>query len=93
MVRKNIKEQIPKKKLQKSAKIHIYKTISYRLLGTLTTFILSYLFFQDDKNAVEKATGIAILEAVLKMIIYYLHERVWYRAIYKLDQEEENENE
>lgn len=90
MVEKNEETPIPKKKLQKSAKIHIYKTISYRLLGTLTTFTLSYLFFQDDKNAVEKATGIAILEAVLKMVIYYLHERIWYRAIYKLDREDDD---
>ncbi len=91
MVEKHKEKPIPKKKLQKSARIHIYKTISYRLLGTLTTFTLSYLFFQDDKNAVEKATGIAILEAILKMVIYYLHERVWYRVIYKLDREEDND--
>ncbi|MFV0530365.1 MAG: DUF2061 domain-containing protein [Flavobacteriales bacterium] len=87
----DIKKQIPKKKLQKSVKIHVYKTVSYRLLGSFTTFLLSYLFFQDDKNAIEKATGVAILEAGLKMIIYYLHERLWYRAIYKLDREEESE--
>lgn len=91
MPKNTTEKQIPKKKLQKSAKIHIYKTISYRLLGTLTTFLLSYLFFQEDKNVVEKATGIALLEAALKMAIYYIHERIWYRAIYKLDQEEENE--
>ncbi len=93
MVRKNINKQIPKKKLQKSAKIHIYKTITWRVLASLTTFVLSYLFFQEDKNAVEKATGIAITEAILKMVFYYLHERIWYRSIYKLDKEEEDGNE
>lgn len=86
-----MEKQIPKKKLQKSVRIHIYKTITWRILASLTTFILSYLFFKEDKNAIEKATGIALLEAFFKMIFYYLHERIWYRSIYKLDQENEEE--
>ena len=90
MLKGGNEKNIPKKKLQKSARIHIYKTITWRILASLTTFVLSYLFFQDDKDAIEKATGIALTEAVLKMVFYYLHERIWYRSIYKLDQEEEN---
>ncbi len=91
MCEENTNNKIPKKKLQKSARIHIYKTITWRVLASLTTFILSYLFFKDDDNAIQKATGLALTEAALKMIFYYLHERIWYRSIYKLGQEAEKE--
>ena len=37
------------------------------------------IFFRDDPNAAEKATGVAITETVLKMIFYYYHERIWFK--------------
>ncbi|MBG28143.1 MAG: hypothetical protein CL852_05420 [Crocinitomicaceae bacterium] len=36
-------------------------------------------FFQDDAKAVQKATSVAVAESVLKMALYYFHERAWYR--------------
>jgi len=41
--------------------------------------LLAWFFFQDDAQAVQKATSIAIAESVLKMGLYYFHERAWYR--------------
>lgn len=55
----------------------IMKTISWRVIATGTTFLLTMLFFRDDPNATEKATGVAIAEATIKMLFYYLHERAW----------------
>lgn len=63
----------------KSSVRHLYKTITWRVLASFTTFIIAFLIFRDDEAAVEKASGIAIVESFLKMILYYLHERVWYR--------------
>lgn len=62
-----------------SVKRHIAKTITWRLIASATTFGLALLFFGNDQQAVEKATGIALVETVLKMGLYYGHERAWYR--------------
>lgn len=51
----------------------IAKSISWRFLATLTTFTLVYIFTGKLDTAIE----IGALEVVLKMIIYYFHERIW----------------
>ncbi len=62
-----------------SRKRHIAKTITWRIVATGTTFILTLIFFRDDPNATEKASWVAVVEASLKMIFYYYHERLWYK--------------
>jgi uncharacterized membrane protein len=62
-----------------SKKRHLVKTITWRILASLTTFLLAFFFFRDDSNAAQKALGIALTESVLKMILYYYHERFWYK--------------
>jgi uncharacterized membrane protein len=54
---------------------HIAKTISWRVLGTLDTIFLSYLITGD----LSLATAIGGFEIFTKMILYFLHERVWYK--------------
>jgi uncharacterized membrane protein len=49
------------------------KAVSWRTVGTVDTFIIS--FFVTGK--VSLAGGIAVVEVVTKIMIYYLHERVW----------------
>ena len=58
-----------------SYKRHLFKTITWRIIGTLDTMILSGLITGSWK------LGIAIggVEVFTKMILYYLHERVWYK--------------
>jgi uncharacterized membrane protein len=51
----------------------ILKAISWRTLGTLDTFAISW--FMTGK--VEIAGSIAALEVITKVAWYYLHERVW----------------
>jgi uncharacterized membrane protein len=51
----------------------ILKAISWRTLGTLDTFAISWFF----TGRVEVAGSIAGLEIVTKIAWYYLHERVW----------------
>jgi uncharacterized membrane protein len=60
-----------------SYKRHIAKTITWRLIGTIDTIVLSWIITGDLK------WGLAIggVEVITKMILYYLHERVWYRWI------------
>jgi uncharacterized membrane protein len=49
------------------------KAVSWRLVGSLDTFMLSLLVTGKLKYAV----SIASAEAVTKIILYYLHERAW----------------
>jgi uncharacterized membrane protein len=58
-------------------KRHIAKTITYRLLGTLTTFIISYIF----TGSITVSGAIGFIELVLKPLVYFIHERVWYKYI------------
>jgi len=60
-----------------SAKRHLAKTISYRVISTLIGFIIMWVV--SGSVAVGAAFGIA--ELVYKPIQYYIHERIWYRYI------------
>ena len=62
---------------KKSRIRHIVKSITWRALASITTFGLTYWITGD----IEKATVIMGFEVVLKMLLYYLHERAWYNYI------------
>jgi uncharacterized membrane protein len=51
----------------------VLKAISWRTLGTLDTFAISWLL----TGRVEIAGSIAGLEIATKILWYYLHERIW----------------
>ena len=50
-----------------------FKAVSWRTLGTLDTFAISWFL----TGRIEMAGSIAGLELVTKIAWYYLHERVW----------------
>jgi uncharacterized membrane protein len=58
-------------------KRHIAKTITYRMLGTLTTVIISYIF----TKSLTIASSVGFIELVIKPVVYFIHERVWYKWI------------
>lgn len=58
----------------------IVKAITWRIVASATTFGLAYLFFYTDPFAAQKATGIAVAEAFIKMLLYFFHERLWERV-------------
>ncbi|CAH2214600.1 DUF2061 domain-containing protein [Tepidibacter aestuarii] len=49
------------------------KTITWRFTATLTTLILVYLLSGELKVA----GTVAFFEVFIKMLLYYLHERMW----------------
>ena len=49
------------------------KAFSWRVLGSLDTFLLSWFFTSD----VKAAGAIATTEVLTKMVLYYFHERAW----------------
>ena len=52
----------------------LYKTMSWRIIATGTTFIISGAVLRSFN---EVALFIALLEASSKFILYYGHERLW----------------
>ena len=58
-------------------KRHIAKSITYRFVGTLTTILLTLAAGLPLKWA----GMVGIAELIIKPIIYFLHERFWYKWI------------
>lgn len=58
-------------------KRHLLKTVSYRVIGTVTTVSTIYLLGGDIKLA----SIIGLGELLVKPVLYLLHERVWYKWI------------
>jgi len=52
------------------------KTISWRIVASVTTFIIFYVT-AGGKVAIQVISAAIGIEVVAKMIIYYLHERAW----------------
>ena len=59
--------------MQSTAKRSLVKTISWRVIATTDTFLISWLITGE----LMFAGAIASLEVVTKMILYYAHERGW----------------
>lgn len=51
----------------------VAKAISWRVLGSIDTFVLSFLF----TSSIKAAGAIAGTEVLTKMLLYYAHERAW----------------
>jgi uncharacterized membrane protein len=59
-----------------SRKRHILKTITWRIVGTIDTIVIGGLITGDWTLGLSIG-GIAVIS---KMILYYIHERVWYKS-------------
>lgn len=58
-----------------SYKRHIVKSITWRIVGTLDTIILSGIL----TSSWVMGFTIGGVEIITKMILYFLHERAWYK--------------
>lgn len=58
-----------------SYKRHIAKTISWRIVGTIDTFMLSWIL----TGSLQVSAAIGGAEVITKTILYFFHERAWYR--------------
>ncbi len=64
---------------------HILKTITWRFIGTMDTMFLGWLI----SGSAEVGLSIGGLELFTKMILYYLHERAWYKSDYGIPERNE----
>jgi uncharacterized membrane protein len=49
------------------------KTLSYRIVGSATSFILTYLATNNYKVGI----GVGLGDFLIKPMIYFAHERIW----------------
>lgn len=69
-------------KLADTNKRHLYKTFTWRAVGTIDTILISWIFIGDPFVGLH----IGGAETITKMVLYYLHEKLWYRINFGLDQ-------
>ena len=53
----------------------VVKAVSWRVIGTIDTFVVSYLILGEGSWG--NASAIAAVDFVTKMILYFAHERMW----------------
>lgn len=59
-----------------SHKRHIAKAVTWRIVGTIDTMILAWIISGDPMVGLQ----VGFAEVVTKMILYYIHERVWFKV-------------
>lgn len=62
-------------KVKIDRKRHVLKTITWRIIGTIDTIVVSWFISGDP------FIGLSIggFEVFTKMLLYYFHERAWYK--------------
>ncbi len=58
-----------------SRKRHFLKTITWRIIGTLDTVLLSFII----TGSIKTGFTIGSIELFTKMVLYFFHERIWYK--------------
>lgn len=58
-------------------KRHLLKTLSWRIIATLITFLIAFILTGE----IHIAIGIGVVEFIVKMFAYYGHERFWFKFI------------
>ncbi|WP_297333586.1 DUF2061 domain-containing protein [Flavobacterium sp.] len=59
-----------------SHKRHIAKAVTWRILGTIDTMLLAWIISGDPMIGLK----VGLAEVLTKMVLYYLHERIWFRV-------------
>jgi uncharacterized membrane protein len=58
-------------------KRHLAKAVTWRIIASITTAIIALLFGLPP----QAVGGIFVADLIIKFILYYGHERLWYRYI------------
>ena len=56
-------------------KRHVAKALTWRAVGTVDSFGLAWFL----TGSIELGAAFSAMEFVTKTILYYVHERVWYK--------------
>ena len=70
-----------KSSMADSNKRHIIKTFSWRFFGTIDTVVFGWLITGNPLTGLK----IGLFETVSNMLLYFGHEKLWYKINYGLD--------
>jgi uncharacterized membrane protein len=70
-----------KSSVKDSNKRHIIKTFSWRAIGTIDTIIFAWIITGNPLSGLK----IGGFEVVTKMLLYFFHEKLWYKINFGLD--------
>ena len=54
-------------------KVSVLKTISYRVIATISTMVIAYMF----TGSIGISFGIGVVEVMFKTMLYFFHEEIW----------------
>ena len=69
-----------KSKLKDTNRRHFLKSITWRVVGTTDTIIIAWLFLDN----VSASLNFGFYDTSLKLVLYYIHEKIWYRIDFGL---------
>ena len=69
-----------------SNKRHILKTFSRRLVGSVDTIFFAWLLTENPITSLK----IGLFATISKMLLYFGHEKLWYKINFGLDQSIKN---
>lgn len=61
---------------------HLLKTFTWRIIGTIDTMLISTILTGNPLTALK----IGFTETISKMVLYFAHEKLWYRINFGLDE-------
>ena len=67
-------------KIKEAKRRHLFKTLSWRFIGSSATFLITWIL--TGKPFIGFKIG--LVETLTKMILYYIHEKIWYRISFGL---------
>jgi uncharacterized membrane protein len=68
-----VKKSYKEDKSSENPKRSIAKSISWRIIGTLDTILISWIV----TGTLSVAFSIGVVELFTKMLLYFFHERIW----------------
>jgi len=60
----------------KLSKRHIAKSLTWRFIGTIDTFVFTWLITGD----IFEGLNLSALTTLTKLVWYYIHERLWFKS-------------
>ena len=75
-----------KSNLKDSNRRHIFKSLTWRFIGTIDTIMIAWLFLDN----IGESLNFGVYDTSLKLVLYYVHEKIWYRIDFGLINRKKN---
>jgi uncharacterized membrane protein len=57
-------------------KRHLLKAVTWRIIASITSFLIGWLV----TGSLNVGITVGLFDIIIKFILYYFHERIWYRS-------------